>query len=603
MDHENQYILAEATQSVSLNSPDHCSPGDEIYLGPRVLDMMWGVCPNTIQVFTASNDCNNVATENVVANQECYVMNDLSAIENFKDRPYVAGWPYMRFYAEVPIHSPTGYVIGTYCVVDDKPRNGLDKQGLLALNEISSAIMKHLELVQMQYGLQRAGGMVKGLGLFVDGKSSSLIDWWSDTFPEQRSLDKLEERELGQQTGTVQTVSIQSAPQGSSHEAHQISSATTTLSEQKEFVDTLGQPEECLVASPTQENPVTSETGSRTRQKKSTSPATMPDESIFSAGIAHLFSRASKIIQEAVELDGIIFVDACLWDIAVTTDKPMPRNSSPDASRFRGIPETPSKDRTERIVNDEPEPIPNDYTASAKYNDYIDAPSEGKNNRQHMPTELLGSSFVDGTIFSGQTALPQSTLRGLLHKYRQGHIFAFDEDGLIVPNARDDNLQNNSEIGVSNDSAQRNDILEKENEAIWVSQLLSVCPGARALIFFPLWDPQRDQWFAGSLAWTKDPTRILGSEDLTYLAAFGSCVMSEKSRLDALASDRAKADFISSVSHELRSPLLGVLASAEALQNTSTGFEQDDMIRTITICGEILLDTMDQMCAHLPLYT
>jgi signal transduction histidine kinase len=71
--------------------------------------------------------------------------------------------------------------------------------------------------------------------------------------------------------------------------------------------------------------------------------------------------------------------------------------------------------------------------------------------------------------------------------------------------------------------------------------------------------------------------------------------MSEKSRLDALTADRAKADFISSVSHEIRSPLHGVLASAEALQETSTDPMQDDMIRTILVCGEALLDTMDQM--------
>jgi hypothetical protein len=90
-------------------------------------------------------------------------MSDMSAIDAFKTRPYVAGWPYMKFYAEVPIHSPTGFVIGTYCVVDDKPRESLDKKGLDALNEISSAIMKHLELIQMQHNLQRAGEMVKGL--------------------------------------------------------------------------------------------------------------------------------------------------------------------------------------------------------------------------------------------------------------------------------------------------------------------------------------------------------------------------------------------------------------------------------------------------------
>ena len=71
--------------------------------------------------------------------------------------------------------------------------------------------------------------------------------------------------------------------------------------------------------------------------------------------------------------------------------------------------------------------------------------------------------------------------------------------------------------------------------------------------------------------------------------------MSEKSRLDALSADRAKADFISSVSHELRSPLHGILASTEALLQTSTSSEQDDMIRTVAVCGEVLLETMDQM--------
>lgn len=101
--------------------------------------------------------------------------------------------------------------------------------------------------------------------------------------------------------------------------------------------------------------------------------------------------------------------------------------------------------------------------------------------------------------------------------------------------------------------------------------------------------------------------------------------MSEKSKIDVMTSDREKVsscrtcsvadgdkedrhfpfldynadllqlDFISSVSHELRSPLHGVLASTEALQELSTGLLQDELIRTITVCGEILLDTMDHM--------
>ncbi|KAH7330510.1 hypothetical protein BKA65DRAFT_554483 [Rhexocercosporidium sp. MPI-PUGE-AT-0058] len=39
MDHERQYILAEATRSVSLLNQEDCNPGDEVYLGPRILDL------------------------------------------------------------------------------------------------------------------------------------------------------------------------------------------------------------------------------------------------------------------------------------------------------------------------------------------------------------------------------------------------------------------------------------------------------------------------------------------------------------------------------------------------------------------------------------
>lgn len=110
----------------------------------------------------------------------------------------------MRFYAEVPILSPTGFVIGTYCVVDDKPRDSLDKKGLDALNEISSAIMKHLELIQMQHNLQRAGEMVKGLGMFVEGKLDP-TQYWIDG--QETGLEILPSRPGIHHIGIVQTLS------------------------------------------------------------------------------------------------------------------------------------------------------------------------------------------------------------------------------------------------------------------------------------------------------------------------------------------------------------------------------------------------------------
>jgi len=58
--------------------------------------------------------------------------------------------------------------------------------------------------------------------------------------------------------------------------------------------------------------------------------------------------------------------------------------------------------------------------------------------------------------------------------------------------------------------------------------------------------------------------------------------MSEVSRLSALVASQLKADFISSISHELRSPLHGILASVEFARDDGEMTDgQADMINTI----------------------
>jgi signal transduction histidine kinase len=56
-----------------------------------------------------------------------------------------------------------------------------------------------------------------------------------------------------------------------------------------------------------------------------------------------------------------------------------------------------------------------------------------------------------------------------------------------------------------------------------------------------------------------------------------------------------KTDFISSISHELRSPLHGVLASVEFLQETELSEVQADMVGNIYSSGKVLLDTINHI--------
>lgn len=67
------------------------------------------------------------------------------------------------------------------------------------------------------------------------------------------------------------------------------------------------------------------------------------------------------------------------------------------------------------------------------------------------------------------------------------------------------------------------------------------------------------------------------------------------SRLASVAADRQKGDFIGSISHELRSPLHGILASAEFLSETESDAFQDSLVNTILSCGRTLLDTIDHI--------
>ncbi|QSZ37836.1 hypothetical protein DSL72_008936 [Monilinia vaccinii-corymbosi] len=553
MDSENQYIIAEATKSVSLHTQDLTDPDDRIFLGARILDMVWGICPNTIQMFTATTTKGNVKNNLVTADQSKYVMNDLSAIEKYKNRSYITGWPYMRFYAEVPIYSPEKHVIGTYCVVDNKPRHeGLSDEGLAILNEIATAIMKHLQLVEKQHHLERGEKMIKGLGLFVAGKSN-----------------------LGEGLENSSGDRLYSQKGSNSHAIDAAPPSTVALEDmdicqlQANSAGTGSRTNGSSSLSPGFEKAAILESNRRSISRTS-SPESARKVSYASTRLKQLFSRASQLILEAMNLDGVVFVDACFRDSA---SKIASKNKFMSA-----VGSTGSQDFTT-----------NGDGSKASFS--IGIESGSKRIVKPLTSDLLGckvrhhqESFRLDDITD--ITLSQTTVKSLMTCYCHGRMFVCHQDGSL-----------NTDLEPEPFEMCGNGNVEPDRAIVvgWVAELIKVCPGARTIVFFPLRDPQRDQWFAGGFAWTTRELRIMTAEDLTYLTAFGNCIMTEKSRLDSELTDRAKSDFISVVSHELRSPLHSVLSTAEALRDTSTGDEQDDMIRSIMICGEVLLDTVDHI--------
>lgn len=58
-----------------------------------------------------------------ILDESIFVVNDASQDERFSDNPLVTDAPFIRFYAGIPVHSPTGHRVGTLCLIDPQPRD------------------------------------------------------------------------------------------------------------------------------------------------------------------------------------------------------------------------------------------------------------------------------------------------------------------------------------------------------------------------------------------------------------------------------------------------------------------------------------------------
>ncbi|CEJ62721.1 hypothetical protein PMG11_11212 [Penicillium brasilianum] len=191
--------------------------------------------------------------------------------------------------------------------------------------------------------------------------------------------------------------------------------------------------------------------------------------------------------------------------------------------------------------------------------------------------------------------LDETYLRGLLKRYRRGHIWNFHRDGQLSSSDSEDHFQQGHRRGRARSSAD----LSKSRKRTKVkdnSQLNRYFPGATQVLFVPLWNAAISQWFGGFFCWTNVEHKVFSpSIELSSLLSFGSSIMAECSRIETVIADQQKDDFLGSISHELRSPLHGVLAATEMLKDTNLDQYQNSLIETVDACGRTLLDTMNQV--------
>lgn len=72
------------------------------------------------------------------------VIDDALKDDRFAQNPFVQGTPFVRFYAGVPLRTADGFVLGTLCAIDQRPRS-LEPQQLEALQLLAGQVVAQLE--------------------------------------------------------------------------------------------------------------------------------------------------------------------------------------------------------------------------------------------------------------------------------------------------------------------------------------------------------------------------------------------------------------------------------------------------------------------------
>lgn len=72
------------------------------------------------------------------------LVEDATGDPRFRKNPLVTGKPHIRFYAGMPVREPSGFKIGTLCIIDDKPRQ-FSEIDLDVLRSLASIVEDELE--------------------------------------------------------------------------------------------------------------------------------------------------------------------------------------------------------------------------------------------------------------------------------------------------------------------------------------------------------------------------------------------------------------------------------------------------------------------------
>ncbi|ETS86967.1 hypothetical protein PFICI_00795 [Pestalotiopsis fici W106-1] len=592
-DQDYQYVIAEATPSSSLAT--NTSQPEHFWLGCAAVTRSYTGCDHLL---TAANNPSTDESKLLSTPLPVSVVPDMTQDTRYLAKDHVLSAPHNRFYAGSALRTARGICIGAYAIFDDKPRDGLSTPDIEFMQVMSRAVMSHLELRRSAESAGRSDRMVRGIGSFVEGKST-LSNLWRGTnaaaFEQSGTEGKLNknqqflqqadtDRDLAMQESAFESsrnlyhgadVAPHRSPRSSlaaaAHERSENESSPAPLSSL-----TVSDPNG-VVSSGQDSRSVTDKASKSTRftlhsnASVTSGAAKSFGDELHTKELREVFGKAANIIRESIEVEGVAFLDATIG----TFGGLVASNSDSETTSSESQPDTSGSEGREEKEDPEQK-----YCRIVGFSTTDASSIDGK---------LHGSSSIN---------VPQRFLRALLRRYPAGKTFTFDGVGeLVSGDSEEDRLRasgpTSGHVQVPLQERKRKVTQSRHSES---AMLTSILNGARSVAMVPLWDSTRERWHASAFVWTRSPDRIFSVEkEVSYLRAFGSTIMAEINRIEAAHSEKMKSDLLGSLSHELRSPLHGVLAGIELIQDTELDAFQGDTLHSMESCGRTLLDVIEHL--------
>ena len=452
--------------------------------------------------------------------------------------------------------------------MDNKAREGLDMEGIRTLQEISSAVMDHLELCVSKVQQNRAERMIQALGQFVEGNASV-----RDAFIEAQaarlsapgmrhlSVEKLAEIELGPEPADLQVMrrgnllgNVQSSQDsqqlqqsnGQEDADEEVYSRLTDVQVGPTAAKSISIPEDISSDRNTlsqdktsQSINVTAATSNGTEDKSSGVEDNNKVDMLSTSSDSPegVLLRAANLIREGIGLDGVVFFDPCstngqALDISTTPTK--------EAANQPSMGQSSHQNRNVQGIS-----LENDHKIS-KVMSY-----STKMRHQH-----------------NCISMSEKTLQVLLKLFPLGGLLTLDSQGILGADYLTP-MSGGSKAtcydGISAAATRRGSLVD--NSEIPDDELRRIFPGVTSLMIYPFWNNVLNKCVAHCIAWTSDSARVFQRQDFTYVASFGNSIIAELSRIETVAADKAKSTFISSISHELRSPLHGIMVKTASFRS------------------------------------